>query len=91
MINDGHIDWIVDGYTTTSNYPYSQNADSQQVAVGSTLPSSYNYVRNSVKVVIDAYSGKMTFYDIDRPTRSCRRTRRRSPTCSCRSRTCRRC
>ncbi len=62
---DGHIDWIVDGYTTTSNYPYSQNASSQQVAVGSTLPGGYNYVRNSVKVVIDAYSGKMTFYDID--------------------------
>ncbi len=65
VINNGHIDWIVDGYTTTSNYPYSQNANSQQVAIGSTLPSSYNYVRNSVKVVIDAYSGKMTFYDVD--------------------------
>ena len=61
----GHIDWIVDGYTTTANYPYSQNADTQQVAVGSSLPGSYNYVRNSVKVVIDAYSGKMTFYDTD--------------------------
>ncbi len=65
VINGGHIDWIVDGYTTTANYPYSQNAASQQVAVGSSLPSSYNYVRNSVKVVIDAYSGKMTFYNAD--------------------------
>ena len=61
----GHIDWIVDGYTTTSNYAYSQNASSQQVAIGSNLPGSYNYVRNSVKVVIDAYSGQMTFYDND--------------------------
>ena len=61
----GHIDWIVDGYTTTANYAYSQNADTQQVAIGSSLPGSYNYVRNSVKVVIDAYSGKMTFYDAD--------------------------
>jgi uncharacterized protein len=61
----GHIDWVVDGYTTTANYAYSQNADTQQVAVGSSLPGSYNYVRNSVKVVIDAYSGKMTFYDAD--------------------------
>jgi uncharacterized membrane protein (UPF0182 family) len=66
ITSSGHIDWIVDGYTTTSNYPYSQNADSQQVAVGSSLPSSYNYVRNSVKVVIDAYSGKMTFYNADK-------------------------
>jgi uncharacterized membrane protein (UPF0182 family) len=64
-VDHGHIDWIVDGYTTTANYPYSQNADSQQVAIGSNLPGSYNYVRNSVKVVIDAYSGKMTFYDAD--------------------------
>ncbi len=62
---NGGIDWVVDGYTTTANYAYSQNADTQQVAIGSTLPASYNYVRNSVKVVIDAYSGKMTFYDAD--------------------------
>ena len=71
VINDtpgpdhGHIDWVVDGYTTTANYAYSQNADTQQVAIGSSLPASYNYVRNSVKVIIDAYSGKMTFYDMD--------------------------
>jgi hypothetical protein len=65
VINNGHIDWIVDGYTTTANYAYSQNADTQQAAIGSSLPGSYNYVRNSVKVVIDAYSGKMTFYDND--------------------------
>ena len=65
VINGGHIDWIVDGYTTTANYAYSQNANTQQVAIGSNLPGSYNYVRNSVKVVIDAYSGKMTFYDAD--------------------------
>ncbi|HEX4161929.1 MAG TPA: UPF0182 family protein, partial [Acidimicrobiales bacterium] len=63
--DNGHIDWILDGYTTTANYPYSQNASTQEAAIGSTLPGSYNYVRNSVKVVIDAYSGKMTFYDLD--------------------------
>ena len=63
VINNGQIDWIVDGYTTTASYPYSQNAASQQVAIGSQLPGSYNYVRNSVKVIINAYTGKMTFYD----------------------------
>ena len=62
---DGHIDWILDAYTTTAEYPYSQNADTQQVPPGSGLPSSYNYVRNSVKVVIDAYNGSMTFYAMD--------------------------
>ncbi len=65
VVDNGHIDWVVDAYTTTNEYPYSQNADTQQVATGSTLPTSYNYVRNSVKVVINAYSGKMTFYDAD--------------------------
>jgi uncharacterized membrane protein (UPF0182 family) len=62
---DGHIDWILNAYTTTDEYPYSQNADTQQIPPGSGLPSSYNYVRNSVDVVIDAYSGKMTFYAMD--------------------------
>ena len=65
VINRGHIDWVVDGYTTSAGYAYSQNANTQQVAVGSNLPGSYNYVRNSVKVIVDAYSGQMTFYTAD--------------------------
>jgi uncharacterized membrane protein (UPF0182 family) len=66
VVSGGQIYWIVDGYTTTNQYPYSQNADTQQVASGSSLPGSYNYVRNSVKVVINAYSGKTTFYNADK-------------------------
>ena len=62
---DGHIDWILNAYTTTDEYPYSQNASTEQVPPGSGLPGSYNYVRNSVDVVINAYSGKMTFYAMD--------------------------
>ena len=65
VIDDGHIDWILDGYTTTANYPYSQNASSVLVPQGSGLPASYNYVRNSVKLVINAYTGSMTFYAMD--------------------------
>jgi hypothetical protein len=65
VVDDGQIYWVVDGYTTTNQYPYSQNADTQQVPLGSGLPGSYNYVRNSVKVIINAYSGQMTFYDVD--------------------------
>ncbi len=60
----GHLDWVLDGYTTTDQYPYSQNANSQLVPSDNGLPSSYNYVRNSVKIVIDAYTGKVTLYDI---------------------------
>jgi hypothetical protein len=65
VLVDGHIDWVLDGYTTTANYPYSQNASSALVPQGSGLPASYNYVRNSVKLVINAYSGSMTFYAMD--------------------------
>ncbi len=61
-IINGHIDWIQDAYTTSANYPYSQDADTSAVASGSGLSGTFNYVRNSVKVVIDAYTGKMTFY-----------------------------
>lgn len=64
-IVDGHIDWVLDGYTTTNQYPYAQNSDTQLVPSDNGLPSSYNYVRNSVKIVIDAYTGKVTLYDID--------------------------
>ena len=62
VIVNGQIDWVLDGYTTTSMYPYSQDADTQQVPPLNGLPANYNYVRNSVKVVINAYSGQMTFY-----------------------------
>jgi hypothetical protein len=58
----GHIDWVQDAYTTSGNYPYAQNADTGAVPQGSGLSGTFNYVRNSVKVVIDAYSGQMTFY-----------------------------
>jgi uncharacterized membrane protein (UPF0182 family) len=61
----GHIDWIQDAYTTTDNYPYGQNANTSAVAPGSGLGGNFNYVRNSVKVVIDAYTGHMTFYVMD--------------------------
>ena len=50
MLHDGRLVWIVDCYTTSDHYPYSQrNAD------------GINYIRNSVKVVIDAYDGDHRF------------------------------
>ncbi|MGD0288691.1 MAG: UPF0182 family protein [Candidatus Binataceae bacterium] len=50
----GQLNWIVDGYTYSDHYPYSQiNGD------------GINYIRNSVKVVIDAYSGRTDFYVSD--------------------------
>ena len=66
VVVDGRVKWILDGYTTSSAYPYSQNASGLKVPLGSGLPSSYNYARNSVKVVVDAYSGQMTYYVVDK-------------------------
>ncbi|MGH8979574.1 MAG: UPF0182 family protein, partial [Acidimicrobiales bacterium] len=65
VLAGGKIYWILDGYTTTANYPYSQNASTAVVPPSSGLPASYNYVRNSVKLVINAYSGSMKFYAMD--------------------------
>jgi len=65
VLLNGRIEWIQDAYTTSANYPYAQNADTGAVTSGSGLAGTYNYVRNSVKVLIDAYTGKMTFYVMD--------------------------
>ncbi len=56
------VDWVLDGYTTTDQYPYSQNASTQLTPTDSGLPSSYNYVRNSVKIIVNAYTGKVQLY-----------------------------
>jgi len=66
VIVNGQIDWVQPAYTTTDNYPYSQNADTTAVSTNSGLSGqTFNYVRNSVDVVINAYTGKMTFYVMD--------------------------
>jgi uncharacterized membrane protein (UPF0182 family) len=49
----------------SDRYPYSQSANINQLTPGSGLNADFNYVRNSVKVVVDAYSGQMTFYIVD--------------------------
>jgi len=53
-IVDGRLLWILDGYTTTSRYPYSQ-----------PLADGTNYIRNSVKVTVDAYDGTTTLWAFD--------------------------
>ncbi|MGE0141231.1 MAG: UPF0182 family protein, partial [Ilumatobacteraceae bacterium] len=62
---DGRVLWVIDGYTTTSRYPYAQNADRAQLGPDSGLDFDFNYVRNSVKAVVDAYDGSMDFYVVD--------------------------
>lgn len=68
---DGRIVWIVDGYTTSSSYPYSDVQDLQadtsatQAATPAYVGNDVNYIRNSVKATVDASSGKVTLYAWD--------------------------
>ena len=68
-IVDGKLVWIWDAYTTTGQYPYSQEVDLNDVVTQGTgtppLTGNVNYIRNSVKVVVDAYEGTMTYYVSD--------------------------
>jgi uncharacterized membrane protein (UPF0182 family) len=64
VIVDGGVRWVIDGYTTTSRYPYAQRLGSVQLR-NPGLSSSDNYIRNSVKATVDAYSGEVTFFVID--------------------------
>jgi uncharacterized protein len=58
VVVDGRVYWILDAYTTGATYPYSQAMTFQNL-------NDINYIRNSVKVVIDAYEGTADFYVID--------------------------
>ncbi len=72
---DGRIKWIVDGYTTTSQYPYSKlqaiadaTSDSltqRSTSVASLRSAQVNYIRNSVKATVDAYDGSVHLYAWD--------------------------
>jgi uncharacterized membrane protein (UPF0182 family) len=64
-IVNGQIDWILNAYTTSADYPYSESASGQNIPPQDSLPGNYNYIRNSVIVVVNAYTGKMTFYAMD--------------------------
>ncbi|MBO0729760.1 MAG: UPF0182 family protein [Acidimicrobiaceae bacterium] len=65
VVLNNQIWWIQDAYTTTDNYPYAERANTDRVASNSGLDSTFNYVRNSVKVVINAYNGSMYFFVMD--------------------------
>lgn len=65
---DGRIKWIVDGYTTSSQYPYSRAENFGDAASDSSISLSgpdINYIRNSVKATVDAYDGSVKLYAWD--------------------------
>ena len=61
VVNGGRVLWVLDGYTTSSNYPYSERRSFRHDGGVSQV----NYVRNSVKAVVDAYDGDVTLYVVD--------------------------
>jgi uncharacterized membrane protein (UPF0182 family) len=73
-IVDGRIQWIVDGYTTSNGYPYSNRTTLGEATTDSLTTTSraviarqdqVNYIRNSVKATVDAYDGTVTLYGWD--------------------------
>lgn len=67
---NGRLVWIVDGFTTASSYPYSQTQSLQSAINNGTDQTPYpvdqiNYIRNSVKATVDAYTGAVTLYAWD--------------------------
>lgn len=65
---DGRVKWIVDGYTTSSQYPYSRAENYGEAASDSSISvdgKDINYIRNSVKATVDAYDGSVKLYAWD--------------------------
>ncbi|KTR87387.1 UPF0182 family membrane protein [Leucobacter chromiiresistens] len=68
---DGRVVWIVDGYTTSDDYPYSEASDMNALTVDADaserdpLGKPINYIRNSVKATVDAYDGTVSLYAWD--------------------------
>ena len=62
---DGRLVWIVDLYSVTDRYPYSQPAVDARLGRTAPLPRNFNYIRNSVKAVVDAEDGTMDLYVLE--------------------------
>ncbi|HEY5154723.1 MAG TPA: UPF0182 family protein, partial [Acidimicrobiales bacterium] len=65
VVIDGRIKYVMDAYTTSDHYPNAQRIDNTGLSTDSGLGKTFNYVRNSVKVVVDSYEGTVQMYVID--------------------------
>ena len=65
VLHEGRVVYVIDGYTTTSRYPYAQRAPVGELPSDSGLRTRFNYVRNSVKAVVDGFDGSVVFYVTD--------------------------
>lgn len=62
---DGRLKWVLDAYTLSSNYPYAQTFYNQSNEPDLQALNGMNYIRNSVKITVDAYDGTVKYYIID--------------------------
>ena len=62
VTEDGKTVWVLDAYTVSNNYPYSQYSSIEHDGIKKEV----NYIRNSIKVLIDAYDGTINFYITDK-------------------------
>ncbi|PYG87070.1 hypothetical protein LY28_02453 [Ruminiclostridium sufflavum DSM 19573] len=65
ITSDGRLKWVLDAYTVSSNYPYAQNFYTESSEADLRALNGTNYIRNSVKVTVDAYDGNVKYYIID--------------------------
>jgi uncharacterized membrane protein (UPF0182 family) len=65
VVLDGRLVWVMDLYSVTDRFPYSEPALTGRLNADSTLPRSFNYMRNPVKAIVDAYDGTIDMYVID--------------------------
>ncbi|HUF97602.1 MAG TPA: UPF0182 family protein [Ilumatobacter sp.] len=65
VVVDGGVQWVLDAYTSTDRFPYAQRIGNVQLSSSTGLSRDSNYIRNSVKAVVDAYTGAVTFYVVD--------------------------
>ena len=58
ITEDGRIVWVIDAYTVSNNYPYSQYTSIEH----DNIKENINYIRNSVKVIVDSYDVTISYY-----------------------------
>jgi len=63
VTDEGRLVWVIDGYTTSCDYPYSQITT---ITKTNGMKEKVNYIRNSVKVLVDSFDGTVKFYITDR-------------------------
>ncbi len=65
ITSDGRLQWVLDAYTVSNKYPYAQDFYTQSNEPDLRALNGINYIRNSVKITVDAYNGVVKYYIID--------------------------